>query len=68
MIVHLYIKPSTIMDNSPRESLGKENRDETFSLSANIDTNWYRLEWENEAEKIYKVTKRLPLPSPQDVQ
>lgn len=59
MIIHLYIKPSTLMDNSPRETLGKTNRDEAFSLSANISTNEYKLEWENESEGIYKVTKRI---------
>lgn len=58
MIIHLYIKPSTLMDNSPRESLGKIEKDTEFSLSANINTEDSRLEWEDEAKGIFRVIKR----------
>ena len=67
MILQLYIKPSTLMDNSPRESLAKVKRDDDFSLSANVDTNAYRLEWEDSTETVIKVIKRIPL-IPTDVQ
>jgi len=58
MIIHLYIQPSTLMDNSPKESLGKIDRDNTFSLSANINTEESRLEWEDESKGIFRVVKR----------
>ena len=61
MILQLFIKPSTIMDNSPRESLAKINRDNTFSMSANVDTNAYKLEWADSTETIIKLTKRIPV-------
>ncbi len=60
MILQLFIKPSTLMDNSPRESLAKINRDNDFSMSANVDTNAYRLEWADSTETIIKLTKRIP--------
>jgi hypothetical protein len=60
MILQLYIKPSTLMDNSPRESLAKITRDSDFSMSANVDTNSYRLEWADSTETIIKLTKRIP--------
>jgi hypothetical protein len=46
------------MDNSPKESLGKIDRDNTFSLSANINTEESRLEWEDESKGIFRVVKR----------
>jgi methionyl-tRNA formyltransferase len=46
------------MDNSPRESLGKIEKDTEFSLSANINTEDSRLEWEDEAKGIFRVIKR----------
>ena len=49
------------MDNSPRESLAKINRDNTFSMSANVDTNAYKLEWADSTETIIKLTKRIPV-------
>ena len=55
------------MDNSPRESLAKIQRDSDFSLSANVDTNAYRLEWADETETIIRVIKRIPI-IPTDVQ
>jgi len=55
------------MDNSPRESLAKIKRDDDFSLSANVDTNAYRLEWADSTETIIKVIKRIPV-IPTDVQ
>ena len=57
MIIHLYLKPSSLMDNKPRVAYGKIKQDETYSLSANIDTEAYRLEWADEAEVVIKVIK-----------
>jgi hypothetical protein len=60
MIIHLYIKPSTLMDNSPRESLGKIEKDNEFTLSANINTEDSRLEWVDESLGIIKVMNKGP--------
>ena len=64
MIIHLYIKPSTLMDNSPKESLGKIDRDNEYSLSANINTEESRIEWVDESQGIIRVISRTPIPHP----
>jgi len=46
------------MDNSPKESLGKIERDTEYSLSANINTEESRLEWKDESQGIIRVTSR----------
>jgi hypothetical protein len=48
------------MDNSPKESLGKIEKDNEFTLSANINTEESRLEWVDESLGIIKVTSRKP--------
>lgn len=58
MILQLYIKPSSLMDNTPRVSYGKIKRDDVYSLSANVNTNEYRLEWSDETETVIKVVKK----------
>ena len=52
------------MDNSPRESIGKIEKDTEFSLSANINTEEARLEWVDESNGIIKVVSKTPTPHP----
>jgi hypothetical protein len=60
MIIHLHIKPSSLMDNKPRVAYGQIKQDETYSLSANVSTEEYRLEWADDKEVVIKLTKINP--------
>ena len=46
------------MDNIPDAAYGKVKRDDVYSLSANVNTNEYRLEWADADETVIKIIRQ----------